>query len=269
MEHPKNTLGRHGLAPKKSLGQNFIYDERILARIVDAADVSTGDQVLEIGPGLGSLTLQLAQKADQIVAVELDDRLLPILEQQIGPFRNVEIVHADILELDPARYLAGDFKAIGNVPYYITGAILRHLLSAMVKPEITVMTVQQEVAERIVALPGKMSLLAVMAQFYAQAEMLFKIKAGAFWPKPDVDSAVLRMNTHALPLLPRQQEDDFFRLVRVGFSQKRKQLQKNLRALGLPRDRLEQAFLVTGIEGQRRAQTLSVDEWCALHAALL
>ena len=269
MEHPKSTLGRYGLTAKKSLGQNFIYDDQILDRIVDVADVSGDDQILEIGPGLGSLTLHLAQKAGRVVAVELDDRFLAILEHQLSPYRHVENIHADILETDPATYFAGPYKAVGNVPYYITGAILRHLLAAALKPEVIVVTVQQEVAERIVAQPGRMSLLAVMVQFYAQAELLFKIRAGAFWPKPTIDSAVLRTKTHATPLLPRQQEEAFFRLVRVGFSQKRKQLQKNLRALGLPRNQLEQAFQVTGIEGQRRAQTLSVDEWCTLHAALL
>ena len=269
MEHPKKTLGRYGLTAKKSLGQNFIYDEQILDRIVTVADVSEDDQILEIGPGLGSLTRHLAQKAGRVVAVEIDDRFLAILEHQLSPYQHVEIVHADILESDPANLFKGQYKAVGNVPYYITGAILRHLLTAELKPEVVVVTVQQEVAERIVALPGKMSLLAVMVQFYAQADLLFKIKAGAFWPKPTIDSAVLRMVTRGNPLLPRQQEDEFFRLVRVGFSQKRKQLQKNLRALGLPRSRLEQAFLLTGIEGQRRAQTLGVDEWRALHAALL
>ena len=269
MEHPKSTLGRYGLTAKKSLGQNFIYDEQILDRIVDVAGITEDDQVLEIGPGLGSLTLHLADRAGRVVAVELDDRLLTILEHQLGAYRNVEIVHADVLEVDPASLFKGQYKAVGNVPYYITGAILRHLLTAAPKPEVTVMTVQQEVAKRIVAQPGKMSLLAVTVQFYAQAELLFKINAGAFWPKPAVDSAVLRMTTHSKSLLPRQQEKDFFRLVRVGFSQKRKQLQKNLRALGLPRTRLEQAFQATGIEGQRRAQTLSVDEWRTLYLALL
>jgi 16S rRNA (adenine1518-N6/adenine1519-N6)-dimethyltransferase len=268
MEHPKSTLARYGLTAKKSLGQNFISDEQILERIVTSGDVSADDQVLEIGPGLGSLTLHLAQKAGRVVAVELDDRLLPILEQQLDSFSNVEIVHADVLELDPERYFTGDYKAFGNVPYYITGAILRHLLAIAHKPSILMVTVQQEVAERVVAQPGSMSLLAVMVQFYSQPELLFRIKAGAFWPRPSVDSAVLRLVTRDQPLLLRSQENDFFRLVKIGFSQKRKQLQKNLRALAVSPAKLEQAFAAAGIEGRRRAQSLSVEEWCALQTAL-
>lgn len=269
MEHPKTTLARYGLTAKKSLGQNFIFDDHILGRITDAAELNSGSQVLEVGPGLGSLTHHLAHRAGRVVAVELDNRLLPLLRQELGAYHHLELVHADILDLDPADYFRGPYKAVGNVPYYITGAILRHLLSAQLRPELMVFTVQQEVAERIASEPGGMSLLAVTVQLYAQVELAFKIKAGAFWPKPAVDSAVLRMTTHRIPLLPRQQELDFMRLVKVGFSQRRKQLQKNLRVLGLPRDQLAQAFERSGVAGQRRAQSLSIDEWLDLYNALL
>jgi 16S rRNA (adenine1518-N6/adenine1519-N6)-dimethyltransferase len=251
------------------LGQNFIHDDNILARIADAAMLNSRDQILEIGPGLGALTRYLADSAGRVVAIELDGRLLPILGQQLGSSPNVEIVHGDILELDPIQYFQERYKAVGNVPYYITGAILRRLLSAALKPELMILTVQQEVAERIVAQPGSMSLLSVMVQFYSEPELLFKVKAGAFWPRPAVDSAVVRLAVLPEARLPENEEADLFRVVKVGFSQKRKQLQKNLRALGFPRDRLEREFHKAGIDGRRRAQSLSVEEWLTLYRSLL
>jgi 16S rRNA (adenine1518-N6/adenine1519-N6)-dimethyltransferase len=269
MEHPKHILSRNGISPKRSLGQNFISDEQILARIVEAADLQSEDSVLEIGPGLGSLTRLLAGQSKRVVVVEIDDRLIPLLSREVVAQEHVEIVHADILETDPVRYFPGPYKAVGNVPYYITGAILRHLLSAARRPDITVLTVQREVADRIVAQPNGMSLLSVMVQFYAEAEKLFVIKAGSFWPKPDVDSAVVRLRCHPTTLVPDHEFSAFFKLVKIGFSQKRKQLQKNLRALGLPRSRLKEAFEQSGIEGRRRAQSLTVEEWFSLYQALL
>ena len=269
MEHPKRILGRHGLMAKKSLGQNFIYDEQILARIVDALELQPDEGVLEIGPGLGSLTRHLARQARRVVSVEIDERLIPLLVAELRLEEHVQVVKADILQIDPGRYFADRYKAVGNVPYYITGAILRHLLSAAIRPEMTVLTVQKEVAERIVAQPGDMSLLSVTVQFHAQVEKLFVIKAGAFWPKPKVDSAVVRLIDRPSAIVPSDEQAAFFNLVKLGFSQKRKQLQKNLRALGLPKARLEDAFARAGIEGRRRAQTLSLDEWQALHRALL
>jgi 16S rRNA (adenine1518-N6/adenine1519-N6)-dimethyltransferase len=268
MEHPKHLLGRHGLMAKKSLGQNFLYDDQILARIAGALELQADDQVLEVGPGLGSLTRHLARQAGRIVAVEIDERLIPLLIKEFSQARHVEVLQSDILEVDPARWFAGRYKAVGNVPYYITGAILRHLLSAANPPEMTVLTVQKEVADRIAAQPGEMSMLSVSVQFYTQVERLFVIKAGAFWPKPEVDSTVVRLTERPMALVAPDEQEAFFNLVKVGFAQKRKQLQKNLRALGLPRARLAAAFARAGIEGRRRAQSLSLDEWCALHNAL-
>ena len=144
--HPRQILDRYGIAPKQSLGQNFLYDERLLARIAAAAELSPDDAVLEIGPGLGALTRQLAQAAGRVVAVELDDRLLPVLRYELEPFANVEIVHGDILTFDPASRFDGPFVVVANVPYYITGAILRRLLEGSPRPRRMVLTVQREVA---------------------------------------------------------------------------------------------------------------------------
>jgi 16S rRNA (adenine1518-N6/adenine1519-N6)-dimethyltransferase len=267
--HPKTILDQYSLQPKKSLGQNFIYDENVLARIAAAANLQPADNVLEIGPGLGSLTRHLAQAAGRVLAIELDDRLLPILQGQLADLPNVEIVHADILAVDPADWFNDTpYKVVANVPYYITGAILRHLLGGRSKPTLMVMTVQKEVAERLTAQPGDMSLLSVSVQFYGRPTIVEEIKAGAFWPRPDVDSAVIRIDLQDRPLLSIAAEAAFFRLVKAGFSQKRKQLQNNLRGLGYSQEAINNALLAAGVDGRRRAETLSLEEWAAVYQSL-
>lgn len=264
--HPKQILTEYNLEPKKSLGQNFLFDENILAQIVDWAKLSAEDEVLEIGPGLGSLTKQLAERARRVVAVELDGRFIPILQEELVGFDNVELLHGDILDQDLTALFANSYKVVANLPYYITGAILRHLLGSANKPSLNLLTVQKEVAERITAVPPKMSLLAVSVQYYGQAQQLKTIKAGAFWPRPDVDSALVRIDLakEQESLLDAEEEQKFFRLVRTGFSQKRKQLQKNLRQLGLSKTEVLDLLGRTGIDGSRRAETLDLDEWRAL-----
>lgn len=269
MEHPRQILRQHGLRPKQSLGQNFLSDDNILARIVESAGVSGEDDVLEIGPGVGHLTRHLARAARRVVAVEVDDRLMPVLQEQLADAEDVTLVHGDILEQNPAKWFGDDpYKVVANVPYYITGAILQHLLDDDSRPQLMVMTLQKEVAQRIVAEPGEMTLLAVSVQFYGRPQIAGEIKAGAFWPRPDVDSAILRIDLHQAPPLPPQEQDAFFRIVRTGFSQKRKQLQKNLRALGFKRRELMALLPQAGVEPQRRAQTLSVEEWLAVYRTL-
>ena len=259
--HPKQLLATYQIEPKKSLGQNFLFDPIVLARIVETAAVTKEDSVLEIGPGLGHLTRYLASAAGEVTAVELDNRFIPILNQELAAYPNVTILHGDILDQPPNSLFETPYKVVANVPYYITGAIVRHLLSAQNKPTSMVMTVQKEVAERITAVPPKMSLLAVSVQYYGQAQLITTIKAGAFWPRPGVDSAVLRIDLHPQPLLPPPQEKQFFTLVKVGFSQKRKQLQKNLRQLSISRTQINLALKHAGIDGRRRAETLTIAEW--------
>ncbi|RMH00064.1 MAG: ribosomal RNA small subunit methyltransferase A [Chloroflexi bacterium] len=256
------------MMPKKSLGQNFLSDENILARIAATADLQPADRVLEIGPGVGTLTRHLAQTAVSVVAVELDDRLLPILQAELADLNNVRLIHGDILEQDPSRLFDGPYKVVANVPYYITGAILRHLLDGTHKPTMMVLTVQKEVAERITAVPPQMSLLAVSVQFYGQAEIAGIIKAGAFWPRPDVDSAIVRIDLTKRPFPNIQNERAFMRLVRAGFSQKRKQLRNNLQALGLNKKQLTAILDKAGIDARRRAETLSLAEWATLYETL-
>jgi 16S rRNA (adenine1518-N6/adenine1519-N6)-dimethyltransferase len=265
--HPKTLLQRYQLEPKQSLGQNFLFDDEILARIATTADLSPHDHVLEIGPGLGALTRHLAQTAVHVRAIELDERLLPVLHNELAYFDNVDIIHGDILAQNPANLFDGPYKVIANVPYYITGAILRHLLTAVHKPTLMVMTVQKEVAERITAVPPNMSLLAVSVQFYGTVQISHIIKAGAFWPRPDVDSAVIRLDLYDEPLLPLAEEEAFFRLVKAGFSQKRKQLHKNLRGLGFTKEVVEGVLAEAGVDGRRRAETLTIEEWTAVYRA--
>ncbi len=269
--HPKEILNYHQILPKKSLGQNFLFDEGILRRIVSAGEITAVDEVLEIGPGIGALTAVLAQEAASVTAVELDNRLIPILQNELSIYDNVNIVHGDILTENPADFFKRPYKVVANVPYYITGAILRHLLSSTPKPSRMVLTMQKEVAERITAVPSQMSMLAVSVQFYGHATIVDTIKAGAFWPRPKVDSAVIMIDLTGETAVSTADIDEkkFFRLVKIGFAQKRKQLQKNLRALGLPRDQILANMEQVKIAPNRRAQSLSIPEWVQLYQVMM
>lgn len=265
--HPKRLLADYGLEPKKSLGQNFLFDDGLLARIAASAELTPADAVLEVGAGLGSLTQHLAQAAGRVVAVEIDQRLIPILNARLAHYTNVAVVQGDILTIDLADWFPDPYVAVGNVPYYITGAILRRLLDGSPRPSPLVLTVQKEVADRLTAEPPHMSLLAVSVRYYGSPRLVTVVKAGAFWPRPDVDSAVVRIDV-ADPATRGVDERAFFRLTRAGFSEKRKQLKNNLAQLGLPPAALEQALAAAGVDGRRRAETLSVEEWVALCKAL-
>lgn len=263
-------LRRHGLRPRKSLGQNFLIDEGALARIAAAAALTADDAVLEIGPGLGSLTRHLAVAARQVVAVEIDQTLLPVLAEVVAGHPNVRVVHADVLTVDPAELSEGQrYKVVANIPYYITSAVIRHLLEARVRPDVIVLTVQREVAERICAAPGDLSILAVSVQAYARAELVARIPAGAFYPRPDVDSAVVRLTALPEPAFGSLDADRFFRVVKAGFGQKRKQLRNALSAgLRQPAQTIDAWLAQANIDPTRRAETLSLDEWRALANAM-
>ena len=270
MMNVRRFLKEFDIQPKKSLGQNFLTDQRALERIVEAAELDPEDIVLEIGPGLGTLTRLLAAEAGRVVAVELDQRLVEVLRQTAvsdADWPNVEIIHGDILDLAPADLLEQhlttlSYKVVANLPYYITSAILRHLLTAAVKPKLMVVTVQLEVARRITAQPGDMSLLAVSVQFYGRPRIVARIKAGAFYPPPQVDSAVVRIDLRPRPEVEVDEADGFFEVVRAGFAQRRKQLRNTLAAeLGLPAREVTQALTRASIDPSRRAQSLSIEEW--------
>jgi 16S rRNA (adenine1518-N6/adenine1519-N6)-dimethyltransferase len=266
--------------PKKSLGQNFLIDSAHRARIVAAADLTRHDAVLEIGAGDGSLTALIAAEAGRVVAVELDRRLIPVLQKRFASQPHVKVIHGDILEMeigelmrqtgpecvsDPPRETAAatfHFKVIANLPYYITATVIRKLLESANPPGLLVLTVQREVAERIVASPPRMSLLAVSVQYYCTAQVVDRIPAEAFHPPPKVDSAALRLFRRCEPLFSGLAAEDFFRVVRAGFCQPRKQL-RNALALGMGVSPAQAIAWLQAAEvsPQRRAESLALDEW--------
>lgn len=265
-------LRDHNLYPRKRLGQNFLTDPVALERILDAADLSPDDTVIEVGAGLGTLTRPLAEQAGLILAIELDDRLVEILRKQLADLSNVQIIHGDILKMSGLGLSNLGYKVVANLPYYITSMVLRRFLSREPRPELMVITVQREVAERIVAKPGGMSLLAVSIQFYSQPQIVARIPAGAFYPQPKVGSAVLRIDVGQQPTVPLSEGTDesiFFRVARAGFKQKRKMLRNSLSAgLALSPTRVEEVLAQAGIDPRRRAETLALQEWADIAEAV-
>ncbi len=306
-------LRHHAIKLAKGLGQNFLIDQSALERIVAAADVTFSDIVLEVGAGLGNLTVLLAKHAHKVIAVELDRRFIPILQTALAGYENVQIIQGDILELDILSLLSGvhtprepergrrseplerggpaegdtgliirspdsarwsiepRYLIVANIPYYITSALIRHLLEALVRPKHMVITVQREVAERICASPGQprqkstigeMSLLALSVQVFGRPEIAFTIPSGAFYPRPKVDSAVVRIDVFQQPAIPAELLDVFFKLAKAGFGQKRKMLRNALsHGLGLDSQRVMEILIKAGIDPKRRAETLSLTEW--------
>jgi 16S rRNA (adenine1518-N6/adenine1519-N6)-dimethyltransferase len=259
-------LRAHDLSPKKSLGQNFLVDPVALEHIVQAAEIPPDSTVLEVGPGLGSLTRYLAQAARRVVAVELDDNLIPVLKDLLSAAPNVELIHGDILKLKPAELIGQDgYWVVANIPYYITSNLIRHLLEAPLKPHRLVLTVQREVAQRICAKPGDLSLLALSVQVYGRPQIAISIPAGAFYPPPKIDSAVVRVDLYPQPVIPAALLNDFFRLAHAGFGQKRKTLRNSISAgMSLPAAQAAALLQAANIDPQRRAETLSIEEWAAL-----
>lgn len=259
-------LKRFGLRADKSLGQNFLQDDFALEAIVAAAEIQITDFVLEIGPGLGSLTRHLAVAAREVVAVELDGRLLPPLQAILIPHGNVRVVQGDILKLAPDELiLEQDYIVVANIPYYITSAVIRHLLESKTKPRRIVLTIQKEVAERICAKPGDLSLLALSVQVYGEPRIAARIPAEAFFPKPKVDSAVLCVDIYPSPRVGQDMIELFFKLTKAGFSQKRKTLRNSLSAgLHISPAQAEELLQQANIESRRRAETLSIEEWLGL-----
>jgi len=262
----KQLLDAFDLDPKRSLGQNFLHDPNTLHKIVSAAELTATDTVLEIGPGTGALTTHLAAAAGRVIAVEIDQRLIPILQHELAAYPNVEIRCADILQVTvPELVGASPYSVVANLPYYITSAILRHLLEAEHKPRRMVVTVQQEVAERLAAQPGDLSVLAVSVQFYGKVQVMSHIGAASFWPRPDVASAVVRVDVYEQRPVAVPSEALFFRVVKAGFGQKRKQLRNSISA-GLSISAAEAGTLLekSAIDPMRRAETLSLEEWLRL-----
>ena len=256
-------LRQHGLRPDKAMGQNFLVDEGHLAGIVEAAGVGRTDEVLEVGAGLGSLTRYLALAAQRVVAVELDGKLLPILRETMSGQSNVQVVHGDILQLRLADYFpAPEYLVVANIPYYLTSNLIRHLLEHDPRPGRLALTIQREVAERACAVPPDMSLLALSVQLYGSPRIAHLIPAGAFYPAPKVDSALLVVDLYPEPKLPDSKIDAFFRLSKAAFAQKRKTLANSLASLpDWTKEQASAQLEIAGIDPKRRPQTLSLEEW--------
>jgi len=255
------------IIPKKSLGQNFLRDADIVQKIIKSADLKTDETVVEIGSGEGALTEELGHVCRQVIAVEIDKRLVEKLRKKFQKKNNIEIIEGDVMEkkffrlITKSKFNFRSYRVIANIPYYITSPIIRLFLEAEFPPEEMILMVQKEVAERIVAQPGQMSILAVSVQYYAKPEILFTVPREAFYPMPEVDSAVLKISNFKFRI-PDFQRKNFFRIVRVGFCAKRKTLANNLsNSLHLDKKNTEEKLSSLNFLPTVRAQELNADDW--------
>lgn len=268
----RDLLRAYGLHPRKALGQNFLVDRDALRDVVRAAELQPGETVLEIGPGVGTLTAALAAEGADVLAVELDEGLAGLLRARMVLKGNVRVLNGNVLHLDLAELLPAGrpFKVVANIPYYITAPILRLFLEGPRRPDTLVLMVQREVAERLTAVPGKLSVLGVTTQFYADVEVVRVVPSASFLPPPQVDSAIVRLRPQEAPPISVDDPDRFFRLVKAGFGEKRKQLHNALvhGLAHIPAPEIDAALVAAGIERTRRAETLSLQEWERLYTCL-
>lgn len=260
-------LNEAGLKPNKVLGQNFLIDKNILNKIIVSAGLSKEDAVLEVGPGLGVLTRELAKNAGKVIAVEKDKFLADILENTIKKenIENINIIREDILELKESE-LPENYKLVANIPYYLTSPLIRKFLEAKKQPKEIILMVQKEVAQRICAKPPKMSLLAISVQFYAEPKILFNVSKGSFWPSPKVDSAVIRIAPNEKPAVDPEK---FFKLVKAGFLHPRKQLINNLNSLNIEKEKIISALEQLSLFPKQRPETLKIEDWIKLTEILI
>jgi len=279
----KNLIGKYGIKPNKRMGQNFLLDESVLEKIIVAADISPKEMILEIGPGLGVLTFELAKRAKQVIAIEKDKKLAEILnhELKIKNIKNVEIVNDDILKI-PIRQLADqisnqaprlpagrqnpNYKIVANIPYYLTSPIIRKFLETENKPEAMILMVQKEVAQRICAKPGQMSILSVAVQFYGWPEIVDYVSKKSFYPQPKVDSAIIKIIPKEIPEIDTKK---FFALIKTGFAHKRKILISNIsQKIKNQKSKIKTIFNDIGIDPNVRAENLTISDWLKLYAVL-
>jgi len=259
-EKIKNILEENNFPLRKSWGQNFLVDEQALNKIMEAGNLSQKDTVIEVGPGLGTLTLPLSEKTKKVIAVEKDKKIIPLLKNNLQGRKNIEVINKDILLFNIPK---GKYKVIANVPYYITSPIIRKFLETKNQPSLLILTIQKEVAERICVSPPKMNLLAVSVQFFAKPKIISHVPPSSFYPSPSVTSSILSIIPYnEKKYYSKEFQRNFFSIVRAGFSHPRKQLAKNLKSCKIPLNAEEMKIL--GITPERRAETLSVREWTVL-----
>ncbi len=258
----RSLLKKNNIQPSKRLGQNFLVNKKVLADIITAAEISSKDIILEIGPGLGVLTKELALRAKKVIAVEKDERMIKILKKALSSYQNIKLIHADILRLPDPKIK--NYKVIANLPYYIVAPVIRKFLEAKLPPKSMVLMVQKEVAQRICAKPPHMNLLSVSVQFYAEPKIIRYVKRTSFWPQPKVDGAIIKI-VPSRKYVSQVNPQKFFKIVHAGFSHPRKQLVNNLsRHLHLDRSTTEKWLLKNGVQPSQRAETVSVESWISL-----
>jgi 16S rRNA (adenine1518-N6/adenine1519-N6)-dimethyltransferase len=254
----KEILTKYETKPSKGMGQNFLVNKKILEKIIISSDLKSDDTVLEVGPGLGTLTQELAKIVGNVIAIEKDRYMCQILEETLQDYKNIKIINDDILKNN--FELPKQYKLIANIPYYLTSPLIRKFLEIKNPPEFLMLMIQKEVAQRICASPPNMSVLAVSVQFYAEAKIISYVKKENFWPKPKVDSAIIKIT----PKISENQSDPelFFKIVKAGFSQPRKQLGNNLsKGLKLNKEEINLWLSKNKIKPTQRAETLSIADW--------
>jgi 16S rRNA (adenine1518-N6/adenine1519-N6)-dimethyltransferase len=271
----KKLLRKYDIRTKKSLGQYFLIDDAVLEKILSAAALTPEDTVIEVGPGLGLMTVELAKRAGWVIAIELDNRLASLLQDTLAT-ENVVVLNEDVLGTDPANLLKGNaphfpsqlrsYKVVANLPYYITSPVLRHFLEAPVKPSTMVVMVQKEVAKTIVAGAGDRNVLSIAVQFYGKPSIVADVPATAFFPSPEVDSAVVKIDVYKKPPVSVDNVAGFFKLVRAGFTAARKQVANSLaQGLSLSKEDVLALLAKAKIDPQRRAETFTLEEWATLY----
>jgi len=260
----ENLLKKYGIKPFKGWGQNFLINEGILKKIIKAADLEQNDYILEIGPGIGTLTKELAQKARKVVAVEKDRKMMQILKETLRDSKNIEIINADALKIIPEfLFQKNNYKVVANLPYNIASAVIRKFLESENPPKEMILMVQKEVAQRICAKVPDMNILAISVQFYSEPKILFYVSKNYFWPKPKVDGAIIKLETKN-----RKRKIDknlFFKIVKAGFSQPRKQILNNLsKVLKLDKEKTKIWLKKCDIKENQRAETLKIKDWLKL-----
>jgi len=265
LDYLKTFLRSYNLRPKDYLGQNFLADENALQKIIDAAELKSTDTVLEVGPGLGVLTRELAPRVRQVVAVEKDSNLVKMLNVELNNLNNLKIINSDILRFDVAKNISGEYKVVANIPYYLTSALVRLFLESDNKPERLVLMVQKEVGERIVAGPGELSILGISVQLWADAEIVAQVPRTSFHPAPEVDSVVIKI-TPCKKYPEITDEKLFFRILKIAFAGKRKQIHNTLtNGLHLDKEQVQELLTAAGIDGVMRPQDLSIEQWIEIY----
>ncbi len=270
MEHfnTKDIVEKYKFKFSKSLGQNFLIDQSVLEDIVQGADVSEEDFIIEIGPGVGTLTRELLKKAKAVCSIELDSDLIPILEEELKDFNNFNLIHKDALKVDFNEIIGEEksVKLVANLPYYVTTPIIAKLLNEGYKFKSLTIMIQKEVAERINAKPDckEFGALSVLVQYYCDTHIVRKVSPASFVPRPKVESIVIRLDKLSEPRVKVKDENLFFKIVRESFNMRRKTLSNSIKNIGLDKEKLNKAFAKSNIDPKRRGETLSIDEFAKL-----